>query len=100
MDATAPETITSTQIFLQAEPGVNYIFSNADGNTISLNASLTAIISLREPATLTLFASATTSAGTYQVIGTAVSSQVYFTRLAKTDFLATLLYIHLYNDEN
>jgi hypothetical protein len=82
MDATAGQLITRTSAFIQAEAGINYLFTSADGNTISSNASLTAIITLREPATLTLFAGADTDAGTFQVIGSAVSSQVYFTRIA------------------
>jgi hypothetical protein len=81
LNATAGQIITRTSTFLQAEAGINYIFTNADSNSISSNSSLTTIITLREPATLTILVAADTDAGTYQVFGSA-NSQVYFTRIA------------------
>jgi hypothetical protein len=82
LNATAGQLITRTSVFLQAVAGVNYIFTNADGNTGSSNGSLTTVITLREPATLTIVAAADTDAGTYQVIGGGASSIVYITRIA------------------
>jgi hypothetical protein len=81
LNATAAQVITRTSTFLQAEAGINYIFTNADGNSISSNSSLTAIITLREAATLTILVAADTDGGTYQTSGGA-NSQIYFTRIA------------------
>jgi hypothetical protein len=80
-DATAGQLITRTTALLQRD-GVNFIFSNSDGNTNSSNAFVSSVITCREPSTLSVDVFADTDAGTYQVIGGGASSLVSFTRIA------------------